>query len=102
MTRGLSIGAGPQEASLELACLVLRGSAPPAAPDLLRAVILLRILPDHPHRRELRHQSGHRPPDSLNPLARDALGVALKKQRDDLFGQDFVKIGAVGPVLFLN
>ena len=34
--------------------------------------------------------------------ARNALRVAIEKQRDDFVGQHLVKVGAVDPVLFFD
>ena len=41
-------------------------------------------------------------PDSLNPLARYPLGIALIKQRNNLRSQNFIKIRAIHAVLFLH
>src|SRR5260370_18619644 len=62
-------------------------------------IILLSILAHHSHRSELGHKGDHRAADALKPLARDALGVALEEEGDDLLGQDFVEVGTAGAVL---
>ena len=65
-------------------------------------IILPRVFLDHAVGGELRHERDHRAADALNPLARDALFVAVEKHRNDLFGKRLVKIGAVHAVLFLD
>src|SRR6266851_4483802 len=62
-------------------------------------IVLLRILAHHAHGGELGRKGDHRAADALNPLARDALRVALEKEGDDLLGQDFVEVGTIGAVL---
>src|SRR5581483_11314144 len=53
-------------------------------------------------RRELRHERDHRAADALDPLTRNAGGVAFVEERDDFLGDRLEKIRAVLAVLFLH
>src|SRR5271169_5026640 len=59
-----------------------------------RQIVILRVFLDHAVGGELRHERDHRPPDALDPFARDALRVAFEKQGDDLLGKRAVQVGA--------
>src|SRR5881398_292677 len=53
-------------------------------------IVLLRILLHHPSRGELRHERYHGMANTLNPLARDALRIAVEELRNDFVGEDLI------------
>ena len=68
----------------------------------LRQIIFPGVFLDHAIGGELRHECDHCAADALNPLARNALFVAVEEHRNDLLGERPVKIGAVHAVLLLD
>ena len=70
--------------------------------ESLRQIILLRVIAHHAVGAELHDERSHRPADFLNPLARDAIRIAIIEGGNHFLGQRLEKIRAVHAILFVH
>src|SRR5687767_6702289 len=74
----------------------------PLVSMLLCQIIFLHVIADHAVGAVLGDEGDHGAADFLDPLPRDAVGVAGVKGGNDFLGQNAVKIGAIAAVLFFD